>query len=83
MSHSSTSSDLSRRLLLGSFGAIGASAALSACSGGTSTPPGAAPSSGSFGEGDMNGSWFDRTGDARTGDRRDDGGPKSVLYLCL
>lgn len=52
MSPSASSSDLSRRLLLTSIGALGASAALSACSGGTSTPPGAAPSSGSFGEGD-------------------------------
>ena len=52
MSPSASSSDLSRRLLLTSIGALGASAALSACSGGSSTPPGAAPSSGSFGEGD-------------------------------
>jgi multiple sugar transport system substrate-binding protein len=43
--------DLSRRLILGSFGAAGATAALAACSG-SSTPPGAAPSSGAFGEGD-------------------------------
>ncbi len=51
MSHPSQSRDLSRRLLLGSFGAVGASAALAACSG-SSTPPGAAPSSGAFGTGD-------------------------------
>ena len=49
---SATHRDLSRRLFLGSFGAVGASAALAACSG-SSTPPGAgAPSSGAFGEGD-------------------------------
>jgi multiple sugar transport system substrate-binding protein len=52
MSDHSTNRDLSRRLLLGSFGAVGASAALAACSG-SSTPPGAgAPSSGAFGKGD-------------------------------
>jgi multiple sugar transport system substrate-binding protein len=51
MSDTSTNRDLSRRLLLGSFGAVGASAALAACSG-SSTPPGAAPSSGAFGKGD-------------------------------
>jgi multiple sugar transport system substrate-binding protein len=52
MSDNSTNRDLSRRLLLGSFGAVGASAALAACSG-SSTPPGAgAPSSGAFGKGD-------------------------------
>jgi multiple sugar transport system substrate-binding protein len=52
MSDTSAPRDLSRRLLLGSFGAVGASAALAACSG-SSTPPGAAgPSSGAFGKGD-------------------------------
>ncbi len=52
MSDTHTPRDLSRRLLLGSFGAVGAASALAACSG-TSTPPGAgAPSSGAFGEGD-------------------------------
>jgi multiple sugar transport system substrate-binding protein len=51
MSDLSTSRDLSRRVLLGSLGTIGATAALAACSG-SSTPPGAAPSSGAFGEGD-------------------------------
>jgi multiple sugar transport system substrate-binding protein len=51
MSDTSTPRDLSRRLVLGSFGALGASAALAACSG-SSTPPGAAPSSGAFGKGD-------------------------------
>lgn len=48
---SDTPRDLSRRLLLGSFGAVGAGAALAACSG-SSAPPGAAPSSGAFGKGD-------------------------------
>ncbi len=43
--------DLSRRLLLGSFAAVSASAALAACSG-SSTPPGTAVASGAFGEGD-------------------------------
>ena len=43
--------DLSRRLLLGSFAAVGASAALAACSG-SSAPPGAAVTSGAFGKGD-------------------------------
>src|SRR5215207_8274611 len=42
---------LPRRLFLGSLGAVGASAALAACGGG-STPPGAAPTSGAFGKGD-------------------------------
>ena len=52
MSDTHTPRDRSRRLLLGSFGAVGAASALAACSG-TSTPPGAgAPSSGAFGEGD-------------------------------
>ena len=52
MSDTSTPRDLSRRLLLGSFGAVGAASALAACSG-SSTPPGAgAPSSGAFGQGD-------------------------------
>jgi multiple sugar transport system substrate-binding protein len=51
MSDTPTSRELSRRLLLGSFGAVGATSALAACSG-TSTPPGAAPSSGAFGKGD-------------------------------
>jgi multiple sugar transport system substrate-binding protein len=51
MSDTSAPRDLSRRLVLGSFGAVGASAALAACSG-SSTPPGAAPSSGAFGKGD-------------------------------
>jgi len=51
MSDNITPRELSRRLLLGSLGTIGASAALAACSG-SSTPPGAAPSSGAFGEGD-------------------------------
>ena len=52
MSDTNTPRDLSRRLLLGSFGAVGAASALAACSG-TSTPPGAgAPSSGAFGEGE-------------------------------
>ena len=52
MSDQSAHRELSRRLLLGSFGALGAGAALSACSG-TNAPPGAgAPSSGSFGQGD-------------------------------
>jgi multiple sugar transport system substrate-binding protein len=51
MSDTPTTRDLSRRLLLGSFGAVGAASALAACSG-TSTPPGAAPSSGAFGKGD-------------------------------
>jgi len=52
MSDTTTSRDLSRRLLLGSFGAVGAASALAACSG-SSTPPGAgAPSSGAFGQGD-------------------------------
>ena len=51
MSDTSAPHDLSRRLILGSFGAVGASAALAACSG-ASTPPGAGPSSGAFGKGD-------------------------------
>ena len=51
MSDTPAPRDLSRRLVLGSFGAVGASAALAACSG-SSTPPGAAPSSGAFGKGD-------------------------------
>jgi multiple sugar transport system substrate-binding protein len=51
MSDTSTTRDLSRRLLLSSFGAVGAASALAACSG-TSTPPGAAVSSGAFGSGD-------------------------------
>jgi multiple sugar transport system substrate-binding protein len=52
MSDTHTPRELSRRLLLGSFGAVGAASALAACSG-SSTPPGAgAPSSGAFGEGD-------------------------------
>ncbi len=51
MSDTSAPRDLSRRLILGSFGAVGASAALAACSG-SSTPPGAGPSSGAFGKGD-------------------------------
>ena len=52
MSDTPSTRELSRRLLLGSFGAIGATSALAACSG-SSTPPGAgAPSSGAFGEGD-------------------------------
>ena len=51
MSDTSIPRDLSRRLLLGSFGAVGASAALAACSG-SSTPPGTAVSSGAFGKGD-------------------------------
>ena len=51
MTDTSTTRELSRRLLLGSFGAVGAASALAACSG-TSTPPGAAPSSGAFGKGD-------------------------------
>ena len=52
MSDTNTPRDLSRRLLLGSFGAVGAASALAACSG-SSTPPGAgAPSSGAFGEGE-------------------------------
>jgi multiple sugar transport system substrate-binding protein len=51
MSDTSAPRDLSRRLVLGSFGAVGASAALAACSG-SSTPPGAGPSSGAFGKGD-------------------------------
>ena len=51
MSATSTPRELSRRLLLGSFGAVGASGALAACSG-SSAPPGAAPSSGAFGKGD-------------------------------
>ncbi|WP_377644939.1 ABC transporter substrate-binding protein [Oryzobacter terrae] len=50
MTDQPTPRDLSRRMLLGSFGAVGAGAALAACSG-TSTPPGAAPSSGAFGQG--------------------------------
>ena len=51
MSATSTPRELSRRLLLGSFGAVGASGALAACAG-SSAPPGAAPSSGAFGKGD-------------------------------
>ena len=51
MSDTSAPRDLSRRLFLGSFGAVGASAALAACSG-SSTPPGTAASSGAFGKGD-------------------------------
>ncbi|MFL6176593.1 MAG: extracellular solute-binding protein, partial [Ornithinibacter sp.] len=52
MSDTHTPRDLSRRLLLGSFGAVGAASALAACAG-SSTPPGAgAPSSGAFGQGD-------------------------------
>lgn len=51
MTDTSTTRELSRRLLLGSFGAVGAASALAACSG-TSAPPGAAPSSGAFGKGD-------------------------------
>ncbi|MDT0215018.1 ABC transporter substrate-binding protein [Rothia sp. ARF10] len=51
MSPSDLSRDIPRRLLLGGIGALGASAALSAC-GGSSTPPGTAPSTGSFGEGE-------------------------------
>ena len=51
MSPNELSRDIPRRLLLGGIGALGASAALSAC-GGSSTPPGTAPSQGSFGEGD-------------------------------
>ncbi len=51
MSDTTAQRDLSRRLFLGSFGAVGATSALAACSG-TSTPPGAAPSSGAFGKGD-------------------------------
>jgi multiple sugar transport system substrate-binding protein len=51
MSDTSTPRGISRRLLLGSFGAVGAATALGACSG-TSTPPGAAVPSGAFGQGD-------------------------------
>ena len=51
MSDNSAPRDLSRRLLLGSFGAAGVSAALAACSG-SSTPPGAGVTSGAFGQGD-------------------------------
>jgi multiple sugar transport system substrate-binding protein len=51
MTDTSTTRELPRRLLLGSFGAVGAASALAACSG-TSAPPGAAPSSGAFGKGD-------------------------------
>jgi multiple sugar transport system substrate-binding protein len=51
MTDTSTTRELSRRLLLGSFGAVGAASALAACSG-RSAPPGAAPSSGAFGKGD-------------------------------
>jgi multiple sugar transport system substrate-binding protein len=51
MSDTTAQRDLSRRLFLGSFGAVGATSALAACSG-SSTPPGAAPSSGAFGKGD-------------------------------
>ena len=51
MSDTTAQRDLSRRLFLGSFGAVGATSALAACSG-TSTPPGAAVSSGAFGSGD-------------------------------
>jgi len=51
MSDTTAQRDLSRRLFLGSFGAVGATSALTACSG-TSTPPGAAVSSGAFGSGD-------------------------------
>ena len=46
------SSPLSRRLVLGSFGALGAATALAACGGGTSTPPGSEVSSGAFGSGE-------------------------------
>ena len=51
MTHTPSSPILPRRLFLGSLGAVGASAALAACGGG-STPPGAAPTSGAFGKGD-------------------------------
>ena len=51
MTHDSTTATVSRRLFLGSVGAVGVAATLTAC-GGSSTPPGAGVASGAFGQGD-------------------------------